>query len=211
MINSKKELEFYIAADRIMNGLSKQRKLREKLNLFLNPNMKIIKTLRYMRMACFYAGKRNPTIFDRIYEGWASFMYKRLSMSLGFSIGYNVFGYGLLIPHYGTIVVNGGVRAGNFCVLHTSTCIGGSGKIIGDGMYLASGANIMGTLTLGDGVSISAKSLVTKSAGNNVLLVGCPASVKRQNYPYWWERDGELYIRRKTMVENLKKQMGLNI
>ena len=50
------------------------------------------------------------------------------------------FGYGLVIPHYGTIVVNGGVRAGNYCVLHTSTCIGGSDKVIGGGLYLAAGA-----------------------------------------------------------------------
>lgn len=33
-------------------------------------------------------------------------------MKLGFSIGCNVFGYRLVIPHYGTIVVNNEVRAG---------------------------------------------------------------------------------------------------
>lgn len=31
--------------------------------------------------------------------------YFRLSRMLGFSIGYDVFDYALVIPHYGTIVV----------------------------------------------------------------------------------------------------------
>lgn len=211
MINSIKELNFYIAADRIMNGLSAQRSLRERLNLFPHPFLKIIKTLRYMRMTSYYKGLTKPTIMDRIYGAWSSYMYKRLSMNCGFSIGCNVFGYGLVIPHYGTIVVNGGIRAGNFCVLHTSTCIGGSDKIIGNGLYLASGAKIMGKLTLGNGVSVAANSLVNNSVGNNVLLAGCPAFVKRQNYPYWWERDGEKYIQRVARVEKIKKQMELNI
>lgn len=133
------------------------------------------------------------------------------SVRLGFSIGYNVFGYGLVIPHYGTIVVNDDVRAGSYCVIHTSTCIGGSSKMIGNGLYLSASAKIMGEVTLGNGVTIAANSLVNKSSGNNVLLVGSPAIVKRQNYPFWWERDGIMYAHRVAAIENLKNQMGLNI
>lgn len=121
------------------------------------------------------------------------------------------FGYGLVIPHYGTIVVNGGVRAGNYCVLHTSTCIGGSDKVIGGGLYLAAGAKIMGRLTLGDGVSVASNSLVNKSAGSNVLLVGSPAVEKRQGYPFWWERDDESYMQRVKACESLKRKMGLHV
>lgn len=210
MIYNKKELYFYIKADRIMNGLTQKRTLRERLYFFQSPHMKIINLLRYMRMSCYYKGLKKPTIIDRFLGTYYSYMYENLSIQLGFSIGYNVFGYGLVIPHYGTIVVNDGVRAGNFCVLHTSTCIGGSDKIIGDGLYLASGAKIMDKLILGNGVSVAANSLVNNSVGNNVLLTGCPAFVKRQNYPYWWERDGEKYIQRVAKVEKLKKQMKLN-
>lgn len=210
MITNKKELHFYIIADRIMNGIPTKRTLRERLYFFQSPQMKIINLLRYMRMTSYYKGLEKPTIMDRLLGTWYSYMYEKLSIQLGFSIGCNVFGYGLVIPHYGTIVVNGGVIAGNYCVLHTSTCIGGSDKIIGDGLYLASGAKIMDKLILGNGVSVAANSLVNKSVGNNVLLAGCPAFVKRQNYPYWWERDGEKYIQRVARVEKLKKQMELN-
>ena len=132
-------------------------------------------------------------------------------MSLGFSIGPNVFGYGLVIPHYGTIVVNGAVRAGNFCVLHTSTCIGGGEKNIGDGLYLSAGAKIMGKLTLGNGVSVASNSLVNKSVGSHVLLVGCPAYIKKEDYSFWWKRDGETYLQRVSIVEKLKKQMNIDV
>lgn len=211
MIATKRELQFYIKADRIMNGLPTKRTLRERVHFFLPPPVKIIETLRYMRRASYYNGKKNPSVIDRLLGKWSSLMYMITSMKLGFSIGSNVFGYGLVIPHYGTIVVNSGVRAGNYCVLHTSTCIGGSDKVIGDGLYLAAGAKIMGKLTLGDGVSVASNSLVNRSAGSNVLLAGSPAMVKKQEYPFWWERDGEVYIQRVKTCESLKHKMGLHI
>lgn len=119
------------------------------------------------------------------------------------------FGYGLVIPHYGTIVVNSGVRAGNYCVLHTSTCIGGANKIIGDGLYLASGAKIMGDVNLGNGVSVAAGSLVNKSYGDNVLIAGMPGIVVRDNYPIWYQRDGLKYEKRVEKIEELKIKMQI--
>lgn len=58
----------------------------------------------------------------------------------------------------------------------------------------------MGRLILGNGVSVAANSLVINSVGNNVLLISCPALAKRQNYPYWWERDGKIYIQRVARI-----------
>ncbi len=46
-----------------------------------------------------------------------------LGMKLGYSIGYKCFSYGLVLPHYGTIVVGNSNRIGKYAVLHTSTCI----------------------------------------------------------------------------------------
>lgn len=45
-----------------------------------------------------------------------------------------------MIPHYGTIVVGGTNIIGNFAVLHTSTYITANHKIIGNGLYLSTGA-----------------------------------------------------------------------
>lgn len=67
----------------------------------------------------------------------------------------------------------------------------------------------MGDLSLGDGVTVASNSLVNKSFGDNVLLVGMPAIIKRLQYPYWFERDGDKYMKRVDAVECLKRQMGI--
>lgn len=134
--------------------------------------------------------------------------YKKLGMKLGFSIGYDVFGYGLHIPHYGTIVVNGDCQIGNYAVLHTSICIGGAGKIIGDGLYVGAGAKLIGPIHLGDGVSVASQSLVNKNFNENyVLLAGMPASIKKKR-KMWYEEDGGCYVERVERIEKLKEKYG---
>jgi len=82
--------------------------------------MEYLKEIRY---CSYYDCTKNK------YGGLKHFIrYRKLGIKLGFSIGYNVFGYGLHLPHMGTIVVNNTTRAGNFCVFQTSICIGGNGK-----------------------------------------------------------------------------------
>lgn len=50
--------------------------------------------------------------------------------------------YGLVIPHHDTIVVGNTNRIGPYAVLHTSTCITGTGRKIGKGLSLSIGAKI---------------------------------------------------------------------
>lgn len=100
--------------------------------------------------------------------------------------------------------MNGDARVGNFAVLHTCTCIAGR-KTIGDYFYLSAGSQVTGDITLGDGVSVSAHSLVNKSSESHVLLAGAPAQVKKANYPLWVERDGETFMAREKRVKELQK------
>lgn len=164
-----------------------------------------------MRCVAYHSNGRRKGlhIISYLYHKWN---FQRLGAKLGFSIGPNVFGHGLLIPHYGTIVVNGSTRAGSYCVLHTSTCIGGADNTIGDGLYMSSGALIMGPkVTVGNNVSIAANSMLNKSVTkSNVLLVGTPAAVKSASEP-WYERDGTEFKARVDRVEKLKQEWGLII
>ena len=122
---------------------------------------------------------------------------------MGFSIGYNVFGYGLFIPHYGTIVVGGTNKIGNYAVLHTSICISDNGKEIGDAFYCATGVKMTSKLTLGNNISVGANSLVNKSfITNNVLIGGVPAKVIKEEAP-WYIRDHFEEII--NSIENYKK------
>ncbi len=129
-------------------------------------------------------------------------------MRCGFTIGTNSLGYGVVIPHYGTIIVNEEARIGNFAVLHTCTCVAGGDKEIGDGFYLSTGSQIVGSLKLGNGVTVAAHSLVNKSFGDNVLLVGAPAQMKREQ-PVWYEteRDKASFSNKIDSVMRLKNKI----
>lgn len=131
--------------------------------------------------------------------------YDRLGIKLGFSIGYNVFGYGLVIPHHGTIVVGGNNKIGNYAVLHTSTCITDYNKVIGDGLYLSTGAKITTSSDLGDGITIAANSVVTKGFEDGfALLAGMPAN-KKSDRKIWYEQENKAHLKRVLEIEKLKK------
>lgn len=133
----------------------------------------------------------------------------RLSRKLGFSIGYAACDYGLCIPHYGTIVVGNTNRIGPYAVLHTSTCITDTGRRIGKGLLLATGAKITGGDILGDYTVVAANSVVTKSFPNgNVLLVGMPASAKAE-LPDWYSSLKGESKRRVDAIEKLKIEMRI--
>ena len=127
----------------------------------------------------------------------------KLGMKLGFTIAENVFGYGLVIPHYGTIVVGSGNRIGNYAVLHTSTCITAGKKSIGDGLYLSTGAKVLGDIELGNFTTIGANAVVNKSEESNCLLVGIPA-VKKRDEDTWMKG---AYRERYEACEKLRQTM----
>jgi serine O-acetyltransferase len=89
-----------------------------------------------------------------------------------------VFGPGLSIAHWGTIVVNDKARVGFNCRIHPGSCIGerdGLAPRIGNDCYVGPGAVISGPITLGDNVKVGANAVVTKSFGSDITLVGAPA------------------------------------
>lgn len=123
-------------------------------------------------------------------------------MKLGFSINKNTLGYGVVIPHHGTIVV-GENTIGNYAVLHTSICISGNGKKIGNGLYMATGAKITKKCFLGDGITVGANAVVCSDFGSNSLLIGIPA-IKKKDSDIWYLTNGDEFKRRYTEVEKLK-------
>lgn len=201
MITTKKELAFYIEADRIMNGYPKAHSLKS-LHFSLNDRRYIQKYLEVMRKYA-YCCNTNQNILKKSYY---KYKFTKLGAKLGFSIDYNTFGYGLVIPHLGTIVVGGPNKIGNFTVLHTSTCIAGGGKLIGDGFYLSSGSVVTGKICLGNNVTIGACSLVNHTIeGDNITIAGVPALKKKEGEP-WYVRDGIVYTERFRQVNELRNK-----
>lgn len=204
MIRTKKELEFYIKADYMMNrGYFKPSIIRKLKNL-ISPDY-IMNFLVCMRKVAYYSSIKRGGILLMIYK----MKFKRLSLKLGFSIDPHVFGYGLVIPHYGTIVIGENNRVGNYAVLHTSTCITARSKKIGDNFYLSTGAKVTTGDDIGNNVMVSANSVVTKGfPEGNVLLVGSPAQVKKY-IPGWYEYQGGSGIIKVNAIEKLKQQMSV--
>jgi len=91
---------------------------------------------------------------------FAHLAWRRSSRRLGFTIPPNVFGPGLSIAHYGTIVVNGAARVGANCRLHVGVSIGtaagasSAAPILADNCYIGPGAKLFGPITIGDGTVI---------------------------------------------------------
>lgn len=202
-ISSKKQLRFVIEADFMMNRGYFHPTLAEYIKRIFVPDY-IMDYMVAMRCVSYYKNKGgiNRLIFLHYLN-----KYRRLGIKLGFSIGYNVFGYGLVLPHYGTIVVGGSNHIGNYAVLQTSVCISDNGKTIGDGLYCSTGVKMTSSLTLGDFISIGANSLVNKSYdGNNALLGGMPAKYIKEEEA-WYIRDH--FDKNVYKIEELKKKYGL--
>ncbi|MDE7160949.1 MAG: hypothetical protein K2O24_08945 [Muribaculaceae bacterium] len=219
MIRSKKELEFYMLADRMMNRGRFKPTLKDRLRDVVFPDY-IMRYLRSMRVSSylFRESERNepdsprqdsPGLLMWIKGVYHSIRYRRLGVKLGYSIGRHSLGYGVVLSHYGTIVVGETNRIGRYAVLHTSTCVSDNGKTIGDAFYLATGAKVVGGVNLGDNVTVGANAVVSRPCEEgNCLLTGIPASAQKKAGA--WYEGLEPYAERVEKIEALRKQMNLD-
>lgn len=192
-------------ADRMMNRGRYKKTWKDHLKTLFLPD-DIMSYLESMRK-CSYHSNRGG-IFHKVMYALYFRKNVRLGEKLGFSIGPHSLGYGVVIPHYGTIVVGHSPRIGNYAVLHTSTCISDNKKVIGDGLYLSTGAKITSKIILGDNISVGANSLVNKSyTGDNAMIAGAPAHFVKPMAA--WYGDGGKYSLRHQKVEELKSKMGM--
>lgn len=88
-----------------------------------------------------------------------------------------VFGYGGI-----GVVIHKRVVIGNNCVIGSNVTIGGRSKsaevpVIGDGVYISTGAKILGAITVGANSVIGANAVVIHDVPANSIVVGIPAKV----------------------------------
>ena len=105
------------------------------------------------------------------------FFFSKLSVKLGFTIPLNVFGPGLCIVHYGTIVISPNAKVGANCRIHPSTCIGAAGgkmeaPQVGDNVYIGPGAKLYGNIQIGNNIAIAPNAAVASSFTENGILIG---------------------------------------
>lgn len=208
MISSKKELQFYIMADQMMNRGTFKRSIARRIYELFCPDL-VMKFLRVMRKYSYYSTAGGG-------GGYKCWFYKirfnKLNFRCGFSIGVNTCGYGLVLHHYGTVIIGSDNRIGNYANILPS-CISKSGSTFGDFLFVGYGAIVTRHVEMGDNVKVGANSVVNKSEpDSNIVIVGSPAAVKKHDEATWVEMysgiDGE-WMKRWKKVEELKTQMRL--
>ena len=93
------------------------------------------------------------------------------------------FGPGFVILHSVGIVINTRVRGGKNIYLESGVVIGETKRgcpVLGNDIFVGSGAKIVGDISIGDNVTIGANAVVVKSVPDGVVVGGIPAKVIRQ-------------------------------
>jgi serine O-acetyltransferase len=117
-------------------------------------------------------------------RAYSRYSLRQSGMKLGFTIPANVFGPGLSIAHWGTIVVNPDCKVGARCRIHPGVCLGwhnGKVPVLGDDCYLGPGAKVFGGVVLGNQTKVGANAVVSKSypAGGAILVSPLETNIGR--------------------------------
>jgi serine O-acetyltransferase len=167
MIRSLRDLKRYQQEDLAANGLPSWR----WYDRFRHPQVGFQRKLR--RTEFVLNCMRGPVW--KIVRGYCRWRLRIAGMRLGFTIPANVFGPGLSLPHWGTIVINPECRVGARCRVHPGVCLGWhDGKVprLGDDCYLGPGAKLYGGVVLGNGTRVGPNAVVSRSypEGGAVLV-----------------------------------------
>ncbi|OAG94783.1 serine O-acetyltransferase [Ferroacidibacillus organovorans] len=95
-----------------------------------------------------------------------------------------VIGKGLFIDHGDGVVIGETAVLGDYVIMYQGVTLGGTGKergkrhpTIGNHVLIATGAKILGSITVGDYAKIGAGSVVLKPVPPNSTVVGIPARI----------------------------------
>lgn len=177
IIDSRKDYLYYLECDRIALNIPPKLRFRE---YYFD---EIYQFERLLRKSEYYRNCRKDFIGE-LYRKVVDFKLIKKGIKLGFTIPINVFGPGLSIAHYGTIIINEYARVGCNCRIHAGVNIGtkaGAGTInyapiIGNNVYIGPGVKMFGDIRISDGIAIGANAVVNKSfEQENITIAGVPA------------------------------------
>ena len=173
MISSRKDYLLYLEQDKKALGINKIRPA------FFGDE--IWKFEIRLRKTEYLKNVRQGNVFGKLCYTISMFLYHRMRVKLGFSIPLNVFGPGLSIAHRGTIVVNGNAKIGKNCRIQECTTIGATNgndraPVLGNNIFIGSGARIIGDIEIADDIAIGANAVVCKNfLESGITIAGVPA------------------------------------
>ena len=139
---------------------------------------------------CYRAGRHlvdhrpPPVLRHLLMAGWHVWA-KVVEITTGISIPPDCrIGPGLYIGHFGQIILHTDVVMGENCNLSQGVTLGlarSGGKwgvpTVGDRVYIAPGAKVIGPIHLADGTVVGANAVVVHSTEPNQIVAGVPAKV----------------------------------
>jgi serine O-acetyltransferase len=132
------------------------------------------------------------------------------------SIGRTVeIGPRLAIPH-GYVVIDGSAKIGRDCVIAPWATIGLAGRrrtgfdsrgpIIGDNVYVGTGAKVLGPITVGSNVRIGANAVVIDDVPSGATVVGAPARIVHSSPPAFLTMTLEEAAAAREYAEAIRRQ-----
>lgn len=169
------EFKYYVKSDLYRYMTSSN--IRSFLRAYFIPGFKYTFWLR----VCQWCKSTNKTLLFFI----ARILLRHYSFKYGIIIPYQTsVGRGLYIGHFSCIVINESAIIGKNVNISQGVTIGeknggssAGSPIIGDAVYIAAGAKIVGKCFIGNRVLIGANSVVTKDIEDNSVVVGIPARI----------------------------------
>jgi serine O-acetyltransferase len=118
----------------------------------------------------------------------AFLMFKIMEIVTGISLPASAqIGKGFYVGHFGKIILHSDVKMGENCSIGPGVLIGTKGvghkgvPVIGNNVYIGTGAKVLGNIKIGNNVKIGANSVVIKDVPDGATVVGIPGKVVKIN------------------------------
>lgn len=185
MIKTKSDLRYYLDEDRKAYGKPALTfKTRLLQWFFPDLNWQFMRILRYLEYHQNLLGGGNVlgNLYHRVQFYRYSHLHAQLRAKTGIELSPNCAGAGLHLSH-GKCVISSIARIGECCKILSDVTIGGHGRYdvhgaptIGNRVFIASGARVIGNITIADEVVIGANAVVTNDIlESGTTWVGIPA------------------------------------
>jgi serine O-acetyltransferase len=176
-IQSKQDYIFYLEADEVSLFIPERSLGRLRERMF----NQIWKFQRILRKTEYYVNCKKNVIWRPLVL-LMEYRLSRYGFKLGYEIPPNVFGPGLSIAHQGSIIVNRYAVIGENCRINNGVTIGTEAgysdrcPTIGKNAFIGPGAQIFGSIKIGDDVAIGANAVVLEDfPESGISIAGVPA------------------------------------